>query len=455
MVFGKVFEKFAQRHPTAVMVQALLGRTFSAEAVDQLFHQHSEWQYEKELLFSSAVDLLALVVCGEHPSVRKAYEAMREELPVSLTAVYAKLNGVEPRVSEALVDYSATALSQLIKKLGAQSAPWLPGHRIKILDGNHIAATERRLAVLRECAAGPLPGLSLVVLEPETGLVTQMVACEDGHAQERSLLSSIIARVEPHDVFIADRNFCTLGLLSALHERNAFFVIRQHAQMPVESTGTHREAGRVATGTLSEESISIHFNGKEVGARRIVLQLEEATRDGDTELAILTNLPADVASAEVIAELYAHRWTIESLFGRIERNLKSELKSLGDPRAALFVFALSLTISNIFAVVQAALRAAQQATNDENLMNMPLSEYALVEEARVIRGGMMTALDEEDWEPVLRLSTAEFAAFLLRVATNAPWKNYRKAVRGPKTVRKRTKFVGTPHVSTAKLLGRA
>ena len=79
-------------------------------------------------------------------------------------------------------------------------ATGLPGYRIHVLDGNHLAATERRLAVLRGCAAGPLPGHSLIVLEPEVGLVVQMVACEDGHAQERTLLEPVIAAAGPGDV---------------------------------------------------------------------------------------------------------------------------------------------------------------------------------------------------------------------------------------------------------------
>jgi hypothetical protein len=52
---------------------------------------------------------MALVVCRMQPSVRKAYEATREEFPVTLTALYAKLHGVEvtgfsPHVDLCLAD---------------------------------------------------------------------------------------------------------------------------------------------------------------------------------------------------------------------------------------------------------------------------------------------------------------------------------------------------------------
>ncbi len=48
--------------------------------------------------------------------------------------------------------------------------------------------------------------------------------------------------------------------------------------------------------------------------RRIILQLDAPTRDGDVELSILTNLPVGAASAVVIAEVYRKRWTVETLF---------------------------------------------------------------------------------------------------------------------------------------------
>ncbi len=47
---------------------------------------------------------------------------------------------------------------------------------VKILDGNCIEASERRLKVLREVQGGALPGKSLVVYEPAHGLVTRCLS---------------------------------------------------------------------------------------------------------------------------------------------------------------------------------------------------------------------------------------------------------------------------------------
>ena len=79
-----------------------------------------------------------------------------------------------------------------------------------------------------DVAAGPLPGQTLVVLEPEYQLATDVFCCEDGHAQDRSLLDRVLARVQAKDLWLADRNFCTTGFLFGLARRRAAFLIRQH-----------------------------------------------------------------------------------------------------------------------------------------------------------------------------------------------------------------------------------
>lgn len=455
MVLSKVFEKFAEGSPISVMTRALMERALEPKALDALFRERAKRQYEKQLLFSSLVELMALVVCGLHRSVRKAYEAMRERLPVTLSALYAKLDGVEVSTSQALVAYSAERLRPVLEELGTAEAPWLRGHRIKVLDGNHLAATDRRLAILRDCAAGPLPGQSLVVLDPETGLAMQMVGCEDGHAQERSLLEPVLAGVQPKDVYIADRNFCTLGFLFGVSARKGLFVVRQHAQLPIASEGMLRRRGRTDSGELFEQRVTLRLDGQQMQVRRVVLRLDTPTRDGDAELAILTNLAPSIADAQVVADLYRRRWTVESLFARVERNLRSELATLGYPGAGVFAFAVALVASNIFAVVHAVLTASQRNQPDEKIAQMPLSDFSIVEEVRTVHGGMNRVLDDMQWRRFQTMSVPQLAQLLLRWAQHVDWIPLRKAIRGPKVVRKRTRFLNTPHVSTARLLGRA
>jgi hypothetical protein len=452
MLMAELFDRFAKKAPVAVMARASIEYALEPDGINALFAKTAVRQYEKTLLFSTMLDVTALVVCGVHPSVHAAYKALRSEVPVSVTALYDKLGGVETVTTESLVAYSAERLRPVVAGL-AEAEAWLEGYRIRVLDGNHLAATDRRLEVLRGCAAGPLPGQALVVLEPESGLVAQIVACEDGHTQERSLLKPVIAAAQPDDLYIADRNFCTLGFLFGLSERPSHFAIRQHANLPVASAGTLRKRGRTETGVVYEQGITLRRGEQELKARRIVIRLDTPTRDGDIEMAIVTNLPASV-DALTVAELYRRRWTIETLFARIERYLQSEIAGLGYPRAALFGFGVALVAANVFAVVHAAM----EATKKENaqVADMPLSDFAIVEEARSVHRGMDLVLDAEVWRRFHVMAPDAFAKRLMRWSAHIDWRRFQKAVRGPKKCTpKRTRFKDKPHVSTARLLAEA
>jgi hypothetical protein len=444
-----IFERYAQKTPVGLMTRAALEFALEPSAVDALFHEHAERQYERKLLFSTTIDLMALVVCGVHPSVHAAHKQLREAVGVSVTALYEKLAGIETGTTEALVAHSAARLRPVIAALGTPE-PWLEGFRVRVLDGNHIAATERRLQVLRKCAAGPLPGQTLVVLEPEFGLAVQIVACEDGHAQERSLLAPVIDAAEPTDVYIADRNFCTLGFLFGLAQRPSHFAIRQHAKLPVTSSGTLRRRGRTETGEIFEQPITLRMGEDELHLRRIVIRLDTPTRDGDREMAVITNLPSEVG-ARVVADLYRRRWSIETLFARVERNLQSEIAALGYPRAALFTFGVALVAANVFAVVHAGMESAKASV--PAAAAMPLSDFAIIEEARAVQRGMDVMLDDDVWEPFHTMSPGAFAKLLKKWAVHIDWPCFRKSVRGPKKATpKRTRFKDKPHVSTARLL---
>src|SRR5437868_11562079 len=153
------------------------------------------------------------VVLGVEPAVYAAYRKRRHTLKVSDQAVYDKLDGMELGLSAALVEDSARQAEAVIDGLAARREPWLRGYRVRILDGNHLSATEHRLEELRTTWAAPLPGKVLAVLEPETGLATDVFLTPAGHAQERSLSDEVRARVQKRAAWIGDRKFCTLRFL--------------------------------------------------------------------------------------------------------------------------------------------------------------------------------------------------------------------------------------------------
>src|SRR5512143_1378029 len=229
MILSDVFERFAQDAPLAVMAQGIMENALNSLILDQLFEDVAHKQFTHKLLFSTIVDLMSVVVCRIRPSIHAAFQARAETVGATIDAVYDKLDGTEPAVSAALVQTVAAQLAPLIDAMKGAHTDWLPGYRTRILDGNHLPGSEHRIRELRTLRAGALPGQALVVLDPRLMLVTDVVPCEDGHAQERSLLDRILPLVADQDLWIADRNFCTTDFLFGLARRDGFFVLRQHA----------------------------------------------------------------------------------------------------------------------------------------------------------------------------------------------------------------------------------
>jgi hypothetical protein len=231
MILGQVFEQFVNKSPLSVMSRATIEHAFSASALDELFDRSAQRGYTRDLLFSTTVDLMSLVVCGTSPHVQAAYKHLQERVPVTLKSLYEKLQNIETAVSANLVSHVAGRCQGLITELGGASPALMPGQRVRILDGNHLAATEKRLKVTRGHSAGTLPGQSLAVLDPASMLITNVILCEDGHTQERALIDQVLPLVQAGDVWIKDRNFCTVDFLLGIQQRQAFFVVRRHGNL--------------------------------------------------------------------------------------------------------------------------------------------------------------------------------------------------------------------------------
>ncbi len=219
----------------------------------------------------------------------------------------------------------------------------LPGYAIRIADGNLLAATEHRIAILRPTRSGALPGKSIAVLDPQHHLVTDVFPYEDAHAQERALLPQVLATVEAKQVWIAGRNFCTADFLSGIAQRQGYFVIRAHQNLPWQEVEPLEEVGISATGSVWEHPVCLATQqGHALPMRRILVRLKQPTRHGDLEVTVFTNLPVEVADALTVAELYHSRWTVEGMFQVITDVFSCELNTLGYPKAALFVFCIAV-----------------------------------------------------------------------------------------------------------------
>lgn len=442
------FAPFVEQAPLCVMTRLTLESLFLPKRLDALFQKVAQRQYHKELLFSQVIELMMSVVLRVDASVHAAYRKREDDLPVSDQAIYDKLQCMELNLSAALVADSAAQVRPVIEALQTPLAAWLPGFRVRVLDGNLLSKTESRIRELRKTWAAGLPGRVLAVYEQELDLVTEVFLTPDGHASERTLLDDVLHSVRAQDLWIADRNFCTLKFLFGLAAAEAKFIIRQHGSLVGCLLGQRRWRGRTATGTVYEQDLELRWEGRKRRVRRITLVLDEPTRDGDTEIHVVSNLLKKEASAACVAELYRKRWTIEGRFYEVTQTLKCEPNTLGYPKAALFAFCLALVASNAVALLRASLRAAHGA---EAVAEM--SRHYMAIEVRDTYVGMMVALPPRRWLVFRRLSVEALAHMLRHVAAHVRPNRYRKAHRGPKKPpAAKDTYKNGGHVSTHRLL---
>ena len=446
-MFGEILQVFAEKSPVTVMVHGLLERFLNTEKINEWFESVCEVQYTRKILFSSVLSIMLQVVCRVRSNVHVAY--LNSDVDASRIALYDKLKNIELKTSRELVRYSAGQAEQLIREMKASNRAIVPGYRTKFLDGNCIESSEHRIKVLRDTKAGALPGKSLVIFDQELDIATDVIPCENGHAQERSLLRPVLDIIEKNDLIVADRNFCVLSFLFGISLAGGYFAIRQHKAMPYHSLSKMVFIGESDTGKVYEEKVKLIYEGNQLEARRIIVKLKQKTRDGELEIAIFSNLPEEAADGIKIAEIYRRRWSIETAFQKLEKYLNSEINTLGYPKAALFGFCTALVAFNVYSVVMAAIRASHPDINVKD----EISDYYIAEEIATTYCGMLLITEEEDWSVFISGSISEVSIALLYLSRNLNLRKFKKNKRSAKkSPTQKDKYKGQPHVSTAKLL---
>ena len=414
--------------PMTVLVRGYLERWLNRPVLERLQEQVDSANYERKITLEAFLAVMLDAVVGMQPSVHAAATARRDQWQGSLQALYGKLGRVDPLFSSDLVRQTAAKITPLIHTLRIQD-DW--AGRVKVLDGTMPDASENRLGVLRGLKAAGLPAQCVVVYDRASGICDRVVVDEDAYANERTLADRILMEVEPGEIYVADRGFSTSRIMAELIDHQAFFVIREHRQALVyEEQATPQASGRCSSGATSEGSVRLYdrFSDRSWTLRRIVLEFDEPTCEGETELRLLTNLPKNKAASR-IAELYRDRWTVERHFHLIKRELKGQMPSLGEPRAAIFILCLALAAGNVLMMLKALQRS--RGPKDVN-PNRTLSGYYVALEISRSYAAIEALTTARDWQRIAQLSEAELLKWSRRLADQIDWTRYLTHPRGPK-----------------------
>jgi IS4 transposase len=348
---------------------------------------------------------------------------------------------------------SAARLNDVLVPMIEDKAPMVPGYRLRIVDGSHLPASEKRLKPLRGFSGAPLPGHSLVVYDPDLGMVVDLEPCEDAYAQERAVMSSLLERAVQGELWIADSAFSTRTILGEWDRRGCSFIVREHTCTPnPRALDEASSRGHVETGDVYEQAVEFTDDaGYTSTLRRIELHLTEPTQGGESVIQMLTNLPKRGFTAGEIARLYRRRWQIESMFQRLESVLNSEVRTLAHPRAALLAFGVAVLAYNVLTVLQAAVWAAHDLRDSD----IELSPFYVAVEVRANYEGMMMATSTASWKKFDAMGASQLSRILLEIAAHARPKALRKSPRGPKLPKKKSCVSAADtrrHVSTARVL---
>jgi hypothetical protein len=447
LVLPAILNPFIEDAPAAVVVRIALDWMMQGTPLDELFDELGGEQYTREFTLTHFVQVMLDVACGFRTSPRQAFLKRKLHLIASASAFYRKLNRMGLPISEAVVRRMALRARQLIVAGGGLMPEPIPGYAARILDGNVLTGTEHRIAPLRTTRSAGLPGMSLAVYEPASGLILDVILEEDAHTQERDLIDRVA--LESGQLWIMDRNFCVRALIFRIARQGAYFLVRWHrSTLPFQPAGRLRRRGRCATGEVFEQPIDVpDGQGGIHRLRGILLKLDQPTRDGETEISLVTNLPAEV-TAIACCEAYEGRWRIEGQYQELTDLLHCEVPTLGYPRAALFAFSMSAVAGDALAVLKANLRVAHGPE-----MADEVSSHALADDIAEVYSGMRIAVPPVHWVPLMQCDAVMISGLLNDLAGRLPLHRMLRSRRGPKKPRpRRSSGKRIHHVSNRKLL---
>ena len=126
--------------------------------------------------------------------------------------------------------------------------------------------------------------------------------------------------VVPGEVWVAERNFCVAGLLYAIEQQAAFFIIRQHGGLTTKPLEPMRRVGSSDTGAVHEQAVQLASpTGERWSLRRITVTLNGKTRNADTALVILPRLGDPYESAHCGGRCHDHRRLLALALGYRDR----------------------------------------------------------------------------------------------------------------------------------------
>lgn len=148
------------------------------------------------------------------------------------------------------------------------------------------------------------------------GSIPTFVHISDGKMHDVTILDAL--PIEPGACYIMDRGYIDYRRLYALHQANAFFVIRAKQNLRFVRLYSH-PVDRL-TGILCDQTIRFQMSATQQKYPEPLRRVKYRDKETQGSYVFLTNNA--LLTAPQIADLYKHRWDIEQFFKWIKGHLK-------------------------------------------------------------------------------------------------------------------------------------
>lgn len=256
------------------------------------------------------------------------------------------------------------------------------GHRLKAIDGTSVKlmdTADNQIAYPQPSGQKTgcgFPVMGVVgVLDLARGTLSDFVICQWQQHDIKGLYQ-LSGSFDPGDVVIADRAFCSYGLIAKLKGSKVDSVMRLHQKR--ESKLRWRQGKKLGHRSRLVEWEKPSWRGKsgltadewkQLPERMLIrlVRVRSKTRDGKKQTMYLatTLLDADQYPEEEIALLYAERWKIEVKFRDIKTTMNFELLRVKTPEMAHLMMRMIQIVYNLIKAKQAGAIEGEAIQLDE------------------------------------------------------------------------------------------
>jgi Transposase DDE domain len=251
------------------------------------------------------------------------------------------------KLPEALLRRLTLQVGHALEQQASDAWRW-KGHRTLLVDGCEVsmpdtAANQKAYPQLKNQQPGlGFPRLRLVVLLgfASAGLLGAALGpCKGKESGETALFRTLLEQVQPGDVLVADRYYCTWWLLALLLDRGAELCCRLHHLRHYDFGKGRRLGAGDHVVSWPKPARPAWLDADTYAALPAVVEVREVLAQVSTpgfrvrQFVVVTTLrDAERYSATDVADLYHQRWQVELDIRSLKQTLKMDILSCKTPK---------------------------------------------------------------------------------------------------------------------------